>query len=55
MISLRCAHINYDNLRLYASAGIVKDSDPQQEWLEVENKAAGLQTLLNRKIFCCET
>lgn len=55
VVSLRCAHINYDHLRLYAGAGIVKNSDPRQEWLEVENKAAGLQTLLNREIFCCES
>ncbi|WP_368666799.1 isochorismate synthase [Xenorhabdus sp. PB62.4] len=45
-VSLRCAHI-YDNLlSLYAGAGIVAGSDPEQEWLEIENKAAGLRTLL---------
>ncbi|WP_164098249.1 chorismate-binding protein, partial [Serratia marcescens] len=31
---------------LYAGAGIVSGSDPQQEWQEIENKAAGLRTLL---------
>jgi hypothetical protein len=28
-------------LRLYAGAGIVSGSDPEQEWQEIENKAAG--------------
>ena len=55
VVSLRCAHLNDDHLRLYAGAGIVNDSDPWQEWLEVENKAAGLQTLLNKETFCCES
>lgn len=31
---------------LYAGAGIVAGSDPQAEWSEIENKAAGLRTLL---------
>jgi menaquinone-specific isochorismate synthase len=33
-------------LRLYAGAGIVSGSDPEQEWQEIENKAAGLRSLL---------
>ncbi|MGP1924146.1 MAG: hypothetical protein ACTS73_04335 [Arsenophonus sp. NEOnobi-MAG3] len=44
--------MNNDHLRLYAGIWIVNDSDPWKEWLEVENKAAGLQTLLNTEIFC---
>ncbi|MFP3029526.1 MAG: isochorismate synthase [Arsenophonus sp.] len=55
IVSLRCAHINNDQLRLYAGAGIVNNSDPWKEWLEVENKAAGLQTLINTEIFCFES
>ncbi|XNM60419.1 chorismate-binding protein [Escherichia coli] len=31
---------------LYAGAGIVRGSDPEQEWQEIDNKAAGLRTLL---------
>jgi menaquinone-specific isochorismate synthase len=34
--------------RLYA-AGIVSGSDPEQEWQEIENKAAGLRSLLLTK------
>ncbi|MDX7987260.1 isochorismate synthase [Xenorhabdus sp. 12] len=45
-VSLRCAQINGNILSLYAGAGIVADSDPEQEWIEIENKAAGLRTLL---------
>ncbi|MCO1624448.1 chorismate-binding protein, partial [Escherichia coli] len=33
-------------VRLYAGAGIVRGSDPKQEWQEIDNKAAGLRTLL---------
>ncbi|WP_244589896.1 isochorismate synthase [Xenorhabdus budapestensis] len=45
-VSLRCAYINGDLLSLYAGAGIVSGSDPEQEWIEIENKAAGLRSLL---------
>ncbi|MBD2812583.1 isochorismate synthase [Xenorhabdus sp. Vera] len=45
-VSLRCAHIHDNLLSLYAGAGIVAGSDPEQEWIEIENKAAGLSTLL---------
>ena len=31
-----------------AGAGIVSGSDPEQEWQEIENKAAGLRSLLLR-------
>ena len=34
------------HLELYAGAGIVAGSDAAQEWQEIENKAAGLRTLL---------
>ena len=47
-VALRSARINDASLRLYAGAGIVSGSDPEQEWLEIENKAAGLRTLLLR-------
>lgn len=45
-VSLRCASVNGETVRLYAGAGILQGSDPQQEWLEIENKAAGLRSLL---------
>ncbi|SFC89894.1 isochorismate synthase MenF [Pragia fontium] len=48
-VSLRSALIEGNNIHLYAGAGIVAESDPQQEWLEIENKAAGLRTLLERE------
>lgn len=47
-VALRSARIHDGALRLYAGAGIVSGSDPEQEWLEIENKAAGLRSLLLR-------
>jgi menaquinone-specific isochorismate synthase len=48
-VSLRSALVEGNNIHLYAGAGIVAGSDPQQEWQEIENKAAGLRTLLERE------
>jgi len=45
-VSLRSAKISANVVRLYAGAGIVRGSDPEQEWQEIDNKAAGLRTLL---------
>ena len=44
-VALRSAKIVGDTLRLYAGAGIISGSDPQQEWQEIYNKAAGLRSL----------
>lgn len=48
-VSLRSALVEGNYIHLYAGAGIVAGSDPLQEWLEIENKAAGLMTLLERE------
>ncbi|NDL65273.1 isochorismate synthase [Acerihabitans arboris] len=45
-VSLRCALAERQTLWLYAGAGIVEGSDAEREWQEVNNKAAGLRTLL---------
>lgn len=45
-VSLRSAWLEEHQVHLYAGAGIVAGSDPAQEWQEIENKAAGLRTLL---------
>ena len=45
-VSLRSAKISANVVRLYAGAGIVRGTDPEQEWQEIDNKAAGLRTLL---------
>jgi menaquinone-specific isochorismate synthase len=45
-VALRCAKVSANTVRLYAGAGIVSGSDPTQEWQEIENKAAGLRSLL---------
>ncbi|EMA4781030.1 isochorismate synthase [Providencia rettgeri] len=44
-VSLRCAQIEGEHVSLYSGAGIVSGSDPEQEWIEIENKAAGLKSL----------
>ncbi|MEK0248947.1 isochorismate synthase MenF [Raoultella sp. BAC10a-01-01] len=49
-VALRSAKVENDTLRLYAGAGIVSGSEPEQEWQEIENKAAGLRSLLLRKM-----
>ncbi|WP_421532534.1 isochorismate synthase MenF [Lelliottia amnigena] len=45
-VTLRCARVSDAAVRLYAGAGIVSGSVPEEEWQEIENKAAGLRTLL---------
>lgn len=45
-VTLRSAKVAANVVRLYAGAGIVRGSDPEQEWQEIDNKAAGLRTLL---------
>ncbi|HBT6176022.1 TPA: isochorismate synthase MenF, partial [Klebsiella quasipneumoniae] len=45
-VALRSAKVDNDTLRLYAGAGIVSGSDAQEEWQEIDNKAAGLRSLL---------
>lgn len=48
-VSLRCGELHDETLTLYAGAGVVAGSSPLQEWDEIENKAAGLRTLLQEK------
>jgi len=45
-VALRCARVTGQTVRLYAGAGIVAGSTPEEEWQEITNKAAGLRTLL---------
>lgn len=45
-VALRSAKVEECNVRLYAGAGIVAGSVALDEWQEIDNKAAGLRTLL---------
>ncbi len=45
-VNLRCAKISNGQISLYVGAGITKDSDPEQEWEETQNKAKTLWTAL---------
>lgn len=46
-VALRSARIDKQHIYLYAGAGIVAGSDAEQEWQEINNKSAGLRTLLD--------
>lgn len=43
-VNLRCAQVQFDNLYLYLGGGYTKQSIPESEWTETENKS---RTLLN--------
>lgn len=45
IVTLRSAFINGDTISLYAGAGIVKGSDPEHEWFEIETKADVLKSV----------
>ncbi|WP_226572145.1 isochorismate synthase MenF [Mangrovibacter yixingensis] len=46
-VALRSAQVQHDKVRLYAGAGIVAQSNPAEEWLEIENKVAALRSLFS--------
>ncbi|WP_145501547.1 isochorismate synthase MenF [Yersinia similis] len=48
-VALRSARVDGQQIHLYAGAGIVAGSDAKQEWQEIDNKSAGLQSLLEHE------
>jgi menaquinone-specific isochorismate synthase len=54
-VALRSAAVTGNLLDLFAGAGIVAGSDAAQEWQEIENKAAGLRTLLEENVQSVES
>ena len=44
-VTIRSAFIEENRVRVFAGAGIVECSQPVEEWLEIERKAAGLISL----------
>lgn len=46
-VTIRCAFIEQNKIRIFAGAGIVEGSVPLLEWQEIERKASGLLTLLS--------
>ncbi len=46
-VNLRCMQLKSDTAILYAGAGITKESDPEQEWLETELKLKALRNHLS--------
>ena len=45
-VAIRCAHISPKTIRLYAGAGIVAGSQPEEEWRELDTKIADIMSLL---------
>lgn len=45
-VNLRCAQLIKKDMFLYVGGGFTKDSDPEAEWEETENKAATLINIL---------
>ena len=45
-VAIRCAHIGPETIRLYAGAGIVAGSQPDEEWHELDTKIADIMSLL---------
>lgn len=45
-VNLRCMQILEDNLLVYVGAGVTKDSVPEKEWFETENKSMTLLKML---------
>ena len=45
-VGIRSALLVRDTLRVYAGAGIVNGSDPEREWVELENKISGFMNAL---------
>lgn len=48
-VNLRCAQITGNDMFLYLGGGFTKDSDPEAEWEETENKAKTLLDVLKKK------
>ena len=46
-VNLRCMRVFEDKIRLHAGGGITKDSDPEAEWMETENKCQTMLDLLS--------
>jgi isochorismate synthase len=45
-VNLRCMRFFEKSVELFAGAGITKESEPEQEWIETENKIAAIKSLL---------
>jgi isochorismate synthase len=45
-VNLRCLNVGQENLTLFAGAGITKDSIPEKEWIETQNKMMALEKYL---------
>lgn len=46
-VNLRCAHFDTERYCIYSGGGLTKDSIPEEEWIETENKVKSLKRLLS--------
>jgi len=47
-VNLRCAQIQNEKIHMYLGGGYTKDSDPEMEWKETENKSKTLLDLVQK-------
>lgn len=47
-VNLRCAQIQNGKIHLYLGGGYTKDSDPELEWIETENKSKTILDLIQK-------
>ncbi len=47
-VNLRCGKVHAHGVELFVGGGIVKDSVPEDEWTETENKVATFTSILNQ-------
>ncbi len=45
-VNLRCMQIEHNEVFIYVGGGITKDSNPEKEWMETENKSKTMRSLL---------
>lgn len=45
-VNLRCMQVGSESLSLYLGGGIMGDSNPEKEWIETENKAKTLLSII---------
>lgn len=53
-VNLRCMQIFEEHIDIYIGAGITKDSIPEKEWKETEEKSKVLTKMLTKNVFSCK-
>jgi isochorismate synthase len=48
-VNLRCLEVENEKVNLYVGCGITKDSNPEKEFIETENKSMTMRNILVKK------